>query len=247
MRVLVTGAAGFIGKAVVEVLRREHEVRAFDLRPSSSDPATIVGDVADFQAVSHAVEGMDAVVHLAFLPMTPTSYNEPERPMHVNVQGAACVLEAARRARIRRVVHMSSGAVVTGYSRDTFIHVELPMKFSGMYCLTKALQEHLCRQYAVEYGMTIIALRPWSVVDAPTMTDCNGQPLRYDGGFLPFVCRYDLAEACRLGLCAELTGFQPFHTMVGAENERGFDLERTHRVLGWQPREHFEHLTRQAK
>jgi len=241
MRVLLTGAAGFVGKAAIEVLRREHEVRLFDVVPIPSEPEMLVGDIADFRTATEALAGMDAVVNLAIIA-TPGSYDTPELPMHVNVQGTANILEAARRAGIRRFVHMSSGAVVTGYSRDTFIHVELPFKFSGMYCLSKALQEYLCRQYATEYGMTIIALRPWSVCDGRTMTAKGGQPLKYDGSYFGLVCRYDLAEACALGLRVDLTGFQPFHIMATDEGERWFDMERTHHVLGWYPKETFASL-----
>ena len=241
MRVLLTGAAGFVGKAVKEVLRREHEVRLMDIVLMPSEPDMVVGDVANFSTVSDAVAGMDAVVHLA-MAGEPGSYETPEIPMRTNVLGTANVLEAARRVGIRRIVHMSSGAVVTGYSRDTFIHVELPYKFSGMYCMTKALQEHVCRQYASEYGMTVVALRPWSVVDGPTMTAKDGLPLTYNNVFFGLVSRYDLAEACNLGLFADLVGFQPFHIMATDEGERWFDLERTRRVLGWWPRETFARL-----
>lgn len=238
MRVLLTGAAGFVGRAAIEVLRREHAVRLFDVVPIPGEPDMMVGDIADFRAVTEAMSGMDAVVHLAMIA-APGSYDTPELPLRVNVQGTANVLEAARRARIQRVVHMSSGAVVTGYSRDTFIHVELPYRFNGMYCLSKALQEYLGRQYAIEYGLTVIALRPWSVCDGPTMTFKGGQPVRYDSGFFGLVCRHDLASACSIGLRVDLTGFQPFHIMATDEGERGFDMERTHQVLGWRPKETF--------
>jgi UDP-glucose 4-epimerase len=241
MRVLLTGAAGYVGRAALEVLRRDHEVRPFDVVSIPREGAMAVGDIADFRTVTEALEGVDAVVHLAMVA-APGSYDTPELPMRVNVLGTANVLEAARRARIQRVVHMSSGAVVTGYSRDTFIHVELPYKFSGMYCLSKALEEHLCRHYAAEYGMTIIALRPWSAADGRTMTGKDGRPLRYDAGYFGLVCRYDLAEACELGLAANLTGFQPFHIMATDEAEKWFDMERTHRILGWTPKETFASL-----
>lgn len=241
MRVLVTGASGFVGRVVTETLRREHELRLFDAVPSPEEPELVVGDVADFRAVAGAVEGMDAIVHLA-MASGPGVYDTPEEPLRTNVLGTANVFEAARRAGIRRIVHMSSGAVVTGYSRDTFIHVELPHKFNGMYPLTKSLQEHLCRQYATEYGLTIVALRPWSVVDGRAMTFKDGTPLRRNAVFFGLVCRYDLAEACDRGLHAELNGFQPFHIMATDAGERWFDLERTHRVLGWRARETFAHL-----
>lgn len=242
MKVLITGAAGFIGTAVVVALKSEHTLRLFDVRYIDSGEEAIAGDIADYATVVRAMDGMDAVVHLAFYPMRPGAYDTPEMPMRVNMQGTANVLEAARRAGIRRIVHMSSCAVVTGYSRDTYIHVGLPMKYTGIYNLTKALQEQACRQYCEEHGLTIVALRPWSVVDGPTMRNWDGTPLRWEGGFLPFVCRHDLAAACRAGLHAELTGFQPFHIMVGDYCEQWFDLAHTHQVLGWQPRETFTAL-----
>lgn len=246
MRVLVTGATGYVGKAVVEVLARDHQhqLRLFDKAPIEPMPdgaEMVNGDIADFDAVVAVVAGVDAVVNLA-IAGAAEHYKTPTSPMRVNVQGTANVFEAARRANIRRIVHMSSGAVVTGYSRDTFIHVELPHKFSGLYPLTKSLQERIAEQYAVDAGMTVIALRPWSVSDGPTMTAKNGRPLQYDKGFFGLVCRYDLAEACALGLTVPLEGFQPFHIMATDEGEHWFDMQRTHRALGWRPQQTFASL-----
>jgi nucleoside-diphosphate-sugar epimerase len=247
MRVLITGAAGYVGKAVVDVLAHQphnHHVRLFDRAPAAAVPAhaeLLVGDITDFETVTRAVDGMDAIVNLAIAGASET-YRTPTLPMRINVEGTTNVLEAARRARIQRIVHMSSGAVVTGYSRDTCIHVELPHKYSGMYGLTKSLQERVCQQYAADYGLTVVALRPWSVSDSRTMTAKSGQPLQYDKGFFGLVCRYDLADACALGLTAPLEGFQPFHIMATDEAEPWFDMERTHHVLGWRPTETFASL-----
>jgi len=244
MRVLLTGAAGYIGKAAVEVLGRDHDLRLLDINPLPGAHDMLVGDVSDFACCTRAVAGMDAVVHLAFVNNNaPGSYDLPEPPMRVNVQGMVSLLEAARRVGIRRVVHMSSCAVVTGYSRDTFIHAAIPLKFRGLYGLTKALQEHVCRQYADEHGMVVVALRPWSVVDGLTMTDAGGGRLARTGDFMPFVCRYDLAEACARGLIADLDGFQAFHILVGEGNERCFDLQRTRQALGWHPKTTFDSLS----
>jgi nucleoside-diphosphate-sugar epimerase len=238
MPVLLTGAGGYVGRAVKEVLRREHDVRLFDVAPIPGEPDTVVGDIADFGLVSEAVAGMDAIVNLAIA----NTYQTPEDPMKASTLGTVNLLEAAHRHRINRIVHMSSGAVVTGYSRDTFIHVELPFKYTGMYCFSKAMQEHACRDYAMMYGLTIVALRPWSVCDARTGTAKNGQPLKYDSGFFGLLDRYDLGEACNVALTAPLTGFQPFHVMATDEAEKWFDMERTYHVLGWRPKETFASL-----
>lgn len=237
MRLLVSGTAGFVGPAAVEVLGREHWLRCVDIVPSRppANGEAAIADLSDFSAARAAVEGIDAVVHLA-IAGAPADYETPEVPMKGTVVATANLLEAAHRAGINRFVLMSSGAVVTGYSRDTYIHVDLPHRFQGLYCLTKSLQEILARQYADEHGMTIPALRPWSVVDGRTYHHKNGQPLRAgDAGYFGLVCRYDLAEACRLALTAPLQGFQPFHIMATDEGRRWFDVDRTERFLSWRP------------
>jgi nucleoside-diphosphate-sugar epimerase len=243
MRVLVTGTAGFVGPAVVEVLGGEHWLRCLDIAPASA-PAIgerVVADLVDFEAAMAAVSGMDAVAHLA-IAGRPSDYETPTAPMQGTVVATTNLLEAARRAGIRRFVLMSSGAVATGYSRDTYIHVDLPHRFEGLYCLTKSLQEVIARRYAEEHGLCIPALRPWSVVDGRTYRAKNGEPLRSDAGFFGLLCRYDLAEACRLALTAPLTGFQPFHIMATAAGRRWFDVDRTERLLGWRPAVDFADL-----
>ncbi|HUA12787.1 MAG TPA: NAD-dependent epimerase/dehydratase family protein [Solirubrobacteraceae bacterium] len=114
MRALVTGAAGFIGGHVVSVLAAQGAtVRAFDRHPppaalDSSEVEFVRGDVLDADSVRRAVEGCDAVFHLAAV----YSYARADASLMqaVNVRGTQTVLDAALRGQRRRVVHTSSCA-----------------------------------------------------------------------------------------------------------------------------------------
>jgi nucleoside-diphosphate-sugar epimerase len=253
MNVLITGAGGFVGKAVVEVFKDRHHLRLFDQTqiPIEAPHESVAGNIADIHQVMEAMEGIEGVVNLAIANEGYGSETElpNDRPMDVSVKGTFNILETARRHTVRRIVHMSSGAVVTGYGRETYIYADIPHKFTGLYPLTKHLQEQLCRAYAQAYGMSIICLRPWSVVDGrERMTKGYGgkpgAPLKKESYNFGLICRYDLAEACDLALKMEDAHFEVFHTMPTAEGRKSFDQDRTEQALGWKPVHDFEPLRR---
>ena len=118
-RVLITGGAGFIGRHCARrFLERGWEVSLFDCAPIENDDPLVesgcivhLGDVRDQQAVGLAMEGCDAVVHLAARVSVPESVQNPVETMEINVGGTRNVLAAAQRLGLSHAVFASSAAV----------------------------------------------------------------------------------------------------------------------------------------
>jgi dihydroflavonol-4-reductase len=165
VRALVTGAAGFIGGHVVAALAASGaSVRAFDRRPplawNHSDQVEWVhGDVLDPDAVRDAVEGCDAVFHLAAL----YSYAHSDAAlMHdVNVRGTRNVLDAAVRGQRRRIVHTSSCATCGPIPNRQATERDLPpsRELVVPYKRTKLEGERLALQAARD-GADVIIVNP---------------------------------------------------------------------------------------
>jgi dTDP-L-rhamnose 4-epimerase len=131
MRVLVTGAAGFIGSHIASALRAAgHEVRGLDSltpavhngRPSDCGPDLIVGDVRDPAAVDQALAGVDAVCHQAAMVGLGVDLSDLPLYSDVNVTGTAVLLEAMGRHGIGRLVFASSMVVYGEGAYDCAAH-----------------------------------------------------------------------------------------------------------------------------
>lgn len=160
LRVLVTGASGLLGRAVAaEVLAAGHEVRTFQRRASGVDGATdSLGSLTDPDAIARAVDGIDAVVHLA---AKVSLTGDPADFARVNVDGTRSLLAAAADAGVRRFVHTSSpsvahsGASIVGAGAEPAD----PRRAHGDYARTKAQGERLALEADAE-GFAVVVVRP---------------------------------------------------------------------------------------
>jgi 2-alkyl-3-oxoalkanoate reductase len=160
MRVLVTGASGLLGGEVARVLVRQgHEVTTFQRRRSGVDGARdVCGSVTDDADVLRAVDGMEAIVHLA----AKVSFAGRASDFHnVNVEGTRRLLEAARTAGVRDTVFVSSPSVANSGQAIAGLGAEPadPLRAHGHYSRTKAEAELLALAFdAPEFR--VAAVRP---------------------------------------------------------------------------------------
>lgn len=172
-QVLVTGAGGFIGSHLVERLLADGaQVRAFVHYNGRGvwghldglvHPALefFPGDISDPMAVARAVTGCDTVFHLAALIAIPYSYVAPYSYVQANVVGTLNVLEAARGAGVRRVVHTSTSETY-GTARYVPIDEAHPLQGQSPYSASKIGADKLAESYHLSFGLPVATLRPFN-------------------------------------------------------------------------------------
>ena len=232
--VLVTGAAGLLGRFVVEeLLSSGYRVRGFDRRRGKADIDWRVADVTDAVAVADALKDVEAVLHIA--AVSNIWSGDGQTIMRVNVQGTYTVLEAAEAARIERFVFCSSDSVA-GYTvregrmlQPLYAPLDLdhPLLATDPYAVSKILGEDLSRAYALR-GMSVVALRTVFVAYpemAPEIVARAKDPENYHGpaaggpssaGGGPLhhhIDARDLARAFRLAMEMRMPkgGFEKFY------------------------------------
>ncbi len=160
MIVLVTGASGFLGRAVAaELVAAGHDVRTLQRRASGVDGASdILGTITDPRIVARATDGADGVVHLA---AKVSLAGRPEEFRAVNVEGTRTVLDAAERAGVSRFVQVSSPSVAHSGSALAGVGAEPadPRHARGEYARTKAEAE-LIALARDSPSMHVVAVRP---------------------------------------------------------------------------------------
>ncbi len=163
MLVVVTGAAGSLGRSVVPALAaRGHEVRMFDMQDVDTDHESIRGDVRDLDTVVAALEGADAVVHGAAIHGIHVESWPPEAFWSINATGTFNVYEAARRQGVGHVVLSSSMAVYGARAtQDSWAYVteDMPTAPDDVYGMSKVACEGLASFYARQEGISTVALR----------------------------------------------------------------------------------------
>ncbi len=176
MKILVTGADGFIGSHLTERLVRDgHDVRAFVCYNSFGSWGWLdhcgadvrgrfevfAGDIRDPHGVRNAMRGCDAVLHLAALIAIPYSYHSPDTYVDTNIRGTLNIVQAARDLGVSRVVHTSTSEVY-GSARFVPITEEHPLQGQSPYSASKIGADQIALSFYTSFETPVAVLRPFN-------------------------------------------------------------------------------------
>lgn len=176
MKVLVTGADGFIGSHLTEALiKKGYQVKAFvhynsfnnwgwlDILPDDilKNIEIFQGDIRDPQRVEEAVNGVDVVYHLAALISIPFSYHAPDAYVDTNIKGTLNVLQAAKKAGTQKVLITSTSEV---YGTALYVPIDEKHPFQGQspYSATKIGADRLAESFYRSFQLPVTIVRPFN-------------------------------------------------------------------------------------
>lgn len=224
-RLLLTGAAGGLGKVLREGLKPMCEILRLsdraDLGQAGPGEEIVRCDLSDKSAVHALVQGCDGIVHFGGVSVE----DKFDPILQSNIVGVWNVYEAARKLGVKRVVFASSNHVTGFYRQTERIDATAPMRPDGLYGLSKCFGENLSRFYFDRYGIETVCLRIGSSF-----------PLVKDRRMLATFLSYaDLVELVRAALFTPDVG----HTVVyGNSNNRDSWWDNRHAAhLGWSPKD----------
>jgi uronate dehydrogenase len=222
-RILLTGAAGALGKVLRKSLRSHARILRLsdreDMAPAAEGEEIVRCDLADRAAVLDLVQDCEAVAHFGGY-----SVEGPFEPiLQSNIVGVHNLYEAVRRHGVKRVVFASSNHVIGFYKQTQAIDADAPVRPDGNYGVSKAFGENLSRFYFDRYGIETVCLRIGSSFPGVKDRRMLSTFLAYD----------DLTELVRCALFAPNVG----HTIVFgmSDNSRKWWDNRKAAHLGYKP------------
>lgn len=227
-RLLITGAAGALGRAMRSRLAGTAEILRLsdisDLGPANLGEECVQCDLGDAAAVNRLVEGCDGILHLGGISVE----DKFSKILNANLLGLYNLYEAARAHGQPRILFASSNHTVGFYRQDQHIDVNAPMRPDGLYGVSKCFGEHLARMYFEKFGQETALVRIGSCMEKPT----NHRMLASWMSYRDFVALIErVFHAPMLG-CPVIWG-------VSNNDRRWWDNSHAD-YLGWKPQDNAE-------
>ncbi len=229
-KVLITGAAGRIGKVLNEGLKDRYEIRVLYNRTvldSQYGEEVMTGSITDLERMMEVVDGCDAVIHMAGNPSMKAAFMD----LHdVNSLGTYCVFEACARQGVPRVVFASTNRVTGMYERDgTFTTPNMPVRPDSFYGASKAHGEALARYYADNTDLAVLCLRIGTFQPA-----ANLKKRETDRILSTWVSAADVLQICWRAVEAKQVKFGIYYA-VSANKRAYWDISNARDELGYDP------------
>jgi uronate dehydrogenase len=214
-RILLTGANGRIGTVLAAALEGEHHLRLLDI----TLPRELVrirrvewvkADITEFGEVMEAAKDVDCVIHLAATP----NARDWETVSRLNIQGARNVFEAAKRNGVPKIIFASSTHTVGMYDLADTLSDDMPYSPDSLYGVSKAFGEVYLKYLCTKHGLTGIALRIGSFLEAPE--DARS--------LYTWISHQDLVRAVRACIATKKQGF---HVVFGFSDNGRLKLRNT--------------------
>ena len=173
MKILVTGADGFIGSHLVELLlKKKHKVFALSLYNSFNDSGwlnglkhknlrIIFGDIRDQQFCENISKNVDVIFNLAALISIPYSYNSIESFIQTNVLGTYNICNAAKKNKVKKIIQLSTSEVY-GTAQYIPIDEEHPKVPQSPYSASKISSDAIAQSFFYSFGLNIVIARPFN-------------------------------------------------------------------------------------
>lgn len=245
-RILITGSAGQIGRLIrPELEQRGHQLRGLDRRQSPGYADAVIADLTHAQAVQAAAMGVDTIIHLGAVP---DEQDFITRLLPANIAGLYHVVEAARKAKVGRLILASTVQTASPLLRDhetvTTEHVPVPANYYGA---TKLFAEEVGRMVAAADGMSVLAARlgavnTWVTPDRPVDPNAYIQQI--------YLSKDDLCQFFTRAVESPNPPAGQFAVVFVTSRSVGrvcYDLTAARDLLGYEPKDAYPHGSRRQR
>ena len=233
-KLLITGAAGLVGSALRKYLRDRYDFRLIfhrNVPQTEPEDEVIVSDIAAYEEMVEAADGVDAIVHLGIATGGRQRSRYNRMVIETDVGGTYNLFEAARINKVPTVIYASSNAITGMHESAGLVsRPDLMPRPRDFYGVGKAFGEALGRHYHDLFGMSVYCIR---ICNFPNTDTVNCE---YEPGMNRWLSSRDMAELTACCLEAPHSGFGIFYG-VSKGGEKKYDISNAKELVGWEPQD----------